>query len=115
MNYAFLITVIAVILIILAIASFTNFELDSTHYDRLKWVVTRWDYLVVFIALIVKTFEVPYGIETVALVAGIGACLAGLMNISNKSFYTPIPMDIEGLKYLDADEDEEIEGVEVDE
>lgn len=114
MNYLFLGIVLAVIVAILAIASFGNFELDSVHYDRLKWLVIRWDYIVVFIALIVKTFEMPYGVETVAIVAGIGALLAGLMNISSKSFYEPIPMDIEGLKYLDADDDE-IEGELADE
>lgn len=114
MNYLFLVIVLAVIIAILAIASFGNFELDSVHYDRLKWLVIRWDYIVVFIALIVKTFEMPYGVETVAIVAGIGALLAGLMNISSKSFYEPIPMDIEGLKYLDADDDE-IEGEVADE
>ena len=112
MDYLFLLIVLAVIVAILAIASFGSFELDSEHYDRLKWIVIRWDYIVVFIALIVKTFNMPYGVETVAVVAGIGALLAGLMNISSKSFYEPIPMDIEGMKYL---EDDEIEGEEVDE
>ena len=42
MEYAFLITVLAVVVIVLAIASFTNFELDSVHYDRLKFVVINW-------------------------------------------------------------------------
>ncbi len=112
MNYLFLIIVLAVIVAILAIASFGEFELDSEHYDRLKWVVIRWSYIVVFIGLIAKTFNIPYGTETVTIVAGIGAMLAGLMNISSKAFYEPIPMDIEGLKYL---EDEEIEGEEADE
>ena len=112
MNYLFLIIVLAVIVAILAVASFTNFELDSEHYDRLKWLVIRWDYIVVFIGVIVKTFNVSYGVETVVVVAGIGALLAGLMNISSKAFYEPVPMDIEGLKYL---EDDEIEGEEVDE
>ena len=112
MNYLFLIIVLAVIVAILAVASFTNFELDSEHYDRLKWLVIRWSYIVVFIGVIAKTFNLPYGTETVTIVAAIGAMLAGLMNISSKAFYEPIPMDIEGLKYL---EDDEIEGEEVDE
>ena len=114
MEYAFLITVLAVVAIVLAIASFTNFELDSVHYDRLKFVVINWSYLVVFIGLLVKTFNFSYGTETVTVVAGLGAMLAGLIGISNREFYKPIPMDIEGMKYLDAD-DEEIEGVEVNE
>lgn len=112
MNYLFLIIVLAVIVVILAVASFTNFELDSEHYDRLKWLVIRWSYIVVFIGVIAKTFNIPYGTETVTVVAAIGAMFAGLMNISSKAFYEPVPMDIEGLKYL---EDDEIEGEEVDE
>lgn len=112
MNYLFLIIVLAVIVAILAIASFSNFGLDSEHYDRLKWLVIRWSYIVVFIGVIAKTFNIPYGTETVTVVAAIGAMLAGLMNISSKAFYEPVPMDIEGLKYL---EDDEIEGEEVDE
>lgn len=86
MNYIFPIAVFATVAIVLAIASFTNFELDNYHYDRLKWVVLRWSYLVVFIGLIVKTFDIPYGTETVTLVAGLGAMLAGFLGISKKNW-----------------------------
>lgn len=86
MSYIFLILVIAVVAAVLAIAMFTNFRLDDEHYDRLKWVVIRWSYLVTFIGLIVKTFAVPYGMETVILVGGIGAMLAGLLGISNQAY-----------------------------
>lgn len=86
MNYAFLIAVVAVVAIVLVIASFTNFGLDNLHYDRLKWVVIRWTYLVTFLGIIVKTFSIPYGIETVTLVAGFGAMLAGLLGISNTNY-----------------------------
>lgn len=86
MNYIFPIAVFATVAIVLAIASFTNFELDNFHYDRLKWVVLRWSYLVVFIGLIVKTFDIPYGTETVTLVAGLGAMLAGFLDISKKNW-----------------------------
>lgn len=86
MNYIFLILVIAAVAAVLAIAMFTNFRLDDEHYDRLKWVVIRWSYLVTFIGLIVKTFAVPYGMETVILVGGIGAMLAGLLGISNQAY-----------------------------
>ena len=86
MNYLFLIIVLAVIVAILAVASFTNFELDSEHYDRLKWLVIRWSYIVVFIGVIAKTFSIPYGTETVTVVAGIGAMLAGLLGISNSNY-----------------------------
>lgn len=86
MSYIFLILVIAAVAAVLAIAMFTNFRLDNEHYDRLKWIVIRWSYLVTFIGLIVKTFAVPYGMETVILVGGIGAMLAGLLGISNQAY-----------------------------
>lgn len=86
MDYTFLIAVVAVVLIVLAIASFTNFGLDDEHYDRLKWIVTKWAYLVTFIGILAKTFEIPYGVETVTVVAGFGAMLAGLLGISNTNY-----------------------------
>ena len=72
MNYLFFIIVIAVVIAVLWIASFTNFELDDAHYDRLKWVVLKWGYIVAFIGVIVKAFNMPYGVETVTIVGAIG-------------------------------------------
>lgn len=86
MNYLFLIITLAVIAVVLLIAGFTKFRLTNEGYDRLKWIVIRWSYIVVFIALIAKTFKMPYGLETVAVVTGFGAMLAGLMGISNKNY-----------------------------
>lgn len=86
MNYIFLISVVAVVLAVLVIASFTSFGLDNEHYDRLKWVVIRWSYLVTFIGIIAKTFTMPYGMETVTVVAGIGAMLAGLLGIADGNY-----------------------------
>lgn len=86
MNYIFLISVIAVILAVLVLASFTNFGLDNEHYDRLKWIVIRWSYLVTFIGIVAKTFNMPYGMETVTVVAGIGAMLAGLLGVANTNY-----------------------------
>ena len=75
MYYIFFISVVAIVFAVLAVAMFTNFRLDDEHYDRLKWVVIRWSYLVTFIALIVKTFDIAYGIETVTIVAALVQCL----------------------------------------
>ena len=69
MKYLFLIITIAVVLGVLLIATFSKFKLTDEQYDRLKAVVIKWQYLVVFIALIVKTFDVQYGIETVTIVS----------------------------------------------
>lgn len=104
MNYIFPIAVFATIAIVLGVASFTNFELDNYHYDRLKWVVIRWSYLVVFIGLIVKTFDIPYGTETVTLVAGLGAMLAGFLGISKSNWDGE---EIDEYEDLDGDETEE--------
>jgi hypothetical protein len=76
-----------IILLVLTIAACTDFELDDEHYDRVKWIVIRWDAIVVFTGLIVKTFEIPYGVETVMIVAGIGVMLAELLDISSHNYY----------------------------
>lgn len=86
MNYIFLIAVIGIIAVVLGIAMFTNLELDDKHYDRLKWLVKRWHYITVFVGLIAKTFNIPYGVETVTIVAGFGALMAGMMNISTSNW-----------------------------
>ena len=75
-----------IVVAILCIAAFGKFKLTNEGYDRLKAVVIKWSYLVVFIGLIVKTFDIPYGVETVTIVAGIGAMFAGLLGISNVNF-----------------------------
>lgn len=98
----FFIITILLIAAVLVIAVFTRFRLSDEQYDRLKWIVTRWDYFVVFIALIVKTFEVPYGLETVTIVGGIGAMLAGLLHISNQTYEENKKI----LEYQDTDENQ---------
>lgn len=87
MSYLFLIIVIAVVAVVLGIAAFTNLELDNWHYERLKWVVMRWSFLVTFIGVIVKTFQIPYGIETTTIVAALGALMAGILGISTTNYY----------------------------
>lgn len=87
MDYLFLIITLAVIFIVLGIATFSKLTLSNEQYDRLKSVVTKWDYIVIFIALIVKLFNVTYGLETVAVVAGLGAMLAGILGIANKNYH----------------------------
>lgn len=86
MNYIFPIAVFTTAAIVLAVASFTNFELDNYHYDRLKWVVIRWSYLTTFIGLVATTLEMPYSTETVTLACGIGAMLAGFLGISKSNW-----------------------------
>ena len=87
-SYIFMIAVLIAVAAILLFATFGKFTLSHEQYDRLKWVALHWDILVVFIALVVKLFNVPYGQETVTLVAGIGAALGGLIGVSNKNFHS---------------------------
>lgn len=87
MNYIFLVIVVLVVVAVLAIAAFTNFALDNEHFDRLKWLAMKWHYITAFVALLVKLFEFPYGMETVLVVAGIGALMAGLLGLSTKNYY----------------------------
>lgn len=86
MKYAFLMITLIVVVGVLLVATFSKFQLSNEQYDRLKKTVTKWHYLVAFIALIVTTFNVVYGKETVTLVAGLGAMLAGLLGISNTNY-----------------------------
>lgn len=94
MTYMFLIIVIAVVIGIISVAAFTNLCLDNEHYDRLKWLADRWDYIGVFIAVLVKLFDFPYGMETVEVVIALGALMAGILGVSAKNY----------------EKDEEIEG-----
>ena len=84
----FLIITILVIVAVLGIAFFMNLEFEDWQYDRLKKLVMRWDYIVAFVGLIATTFSIRYGVETVTIVGGIGALLAGLLGISAKNYYT---------------------------
>lgn len=87
MDYLFLIIVLLVIVGVLVIAGATGIHLDDYHYDRLKWVVERGHYVVVFVGVLAKTFDFPYGTETVTVVAALFAMLAGLLGISSKNYY----------------------------
>jgi nitrogen fixation-related uncharacterized protein len=99
MKYAFLIITLAVVAAVIGIAALTNFRLDDEHYDRLKSLAMKWHYITAFVAAIVKVFEVPYGVETVAIVAAVGALMAGLLGVSTKQYnqlqnmYVPEPED----------------------
>ena len=118
-SYVFMLAVLAVVAAILLIATFTKFKLNNEQYDRLKWIVVRWGYLVIFVGLIVKLFDVPYGVETVTIVGGIGALLGGLLGISSKQFKgagleqmfnEDLLKEIVGYKELEEEENEEEEG-----
>lgn len=89
---------------------------NSKVYDTLKFIaLTVLPAIETLWLTLGNIWHFPYVVEIGATIAAIDVFLGALIGISTKNFYKPIPMDIEGLKYIDADEDEEIEGVEVDE
>lgn len=88
---------------------------NSKVYDILKFVaLTVLPAIETLWLTLGNIWHFPYVVEIGATIAAVDVFLGALIGISAKNFYKPIAMDIEGLKYLDA-EDEEIEGVEVDE
>ena len=108
-DYLFFIIVIAAVLAAIAVAIFTNFHLTDEKYERLKWLTIRWSYITTFLGLIVKTFDIPYGLETVTVVAGIGALMAGLLGVSIKNYDKTMKMYVEEPEgsYIDYDFSEE--------
>ena len=86
---------------------------NSKVYDALKFVaLTVLPAIETLWLTLGNIWHFPYVVEVGATIAAIDVFLGALIGVSNKNFNKPIPMDIEGLQYL---EDEEIEGDETDE
>lgn len=85
-NYIFLIAVIAVLLISVAFVTIHGVNLTNEQYDRLKKVVMQWAAIVTFLGVIVAVFKVPYGQETIEVVAAIGALLSHIVGESDKNY-----------------------------
>ena len=85
-NYIFFISVIVVLAIAVCFITYRGLHLDNDQYDRLKSIVINWSAIVALLAAIVSTFPgIPYGTETITVVAAIGAFLAKCLNVSNKN------------------------------
>lgn len=105
-QYAFLITTLAVLLVAVAFVTLHGVMLSNDQYDRLKKIVIRWSGITTFLGVIVATFDFPYGEETITVVAAIGAFMAYMLNISDKSYNdgAAIYDDDEALEDGDLDE-----------
>lgn len=105
-QYAFLITTLAVLLVAVAFVTLHGVRLSNDQYDRLKTIVIRWSGITTFLGVIVATFNFPYGEETITVVAAIGAFMAYMLNISDKSYNdgAAIYDDDEALEDGDLDE-----------
>jgi len=85
-QYAFLITTLAVLAVAVIFVTLHGVRLSNEQYDRLKNIVIKWSGITTFLGVIVATFSFPYGEETITLVAAIGAFMAYMLNISDKSY-----------------------------
>ena len=86
MKYAFLISVLVILAIAVSFITLRGICLDNDQYDRLKKIVIKWSGIVTLLGVIVATFSVPYGEETITIVAAVGAFLAYCLNVSDKSY-----------------------------
>jgi len=85
-KYAFLITVIVVLGIAITAITLYGIKLNNEQYDRLKGIVIKWSAITTLLGVIVATFNVSYGAETITVVAAIGVFLARCLNVSVANF-----------------------------
>lgn len=86
-NYIFLIVVLAVLAVAVIGITLHGVQLNNDQYDRLKGIVLKWSGIVTFLGVLVSTFHISYGEETITVVAAIGAFLAYMLGISDKNYF----------------------------
>ena len=72
-NYIFLIVVLAVLAVAVIGIILHGVQLTNDQYDRLKGIVLKWSGIVTFLDVLVSTFHISYGKETITVVAAISA------------------------------------------
>ena len=85
-KYAFLIGVIVVLGIAITAITLYGIKLNNEQYDRLKGIVIKWSAITTLLGVIVATFRVPYGAETITVVAAIGAFMARCLDVSASNY-----------------------------
>lgn len=87
-------------------------KLSNKSYDILKtfaWIVVP---ALTFIGAVCIIWNVPFAEQITATLAAFDTFLGTLLKTSNYQYNKPDEMDVSDISYID---DEEIEGVEVDE
>lgn len=88
-------------------------KLSNKTYDALKWVaLTLLPAIEVLWLALGKIWNFPYVVEIGASIAAVDVFLGTLLGVNNIQYNKPAEMDVSDLTYI---EDEEIEGVEVNE
>lgn len=83
-------------------------KLSNRTYDILKWVA-----LVVIpasatlVLTVGKIWGLPYYDNIGATISAIGLFIAAVIGVSNKDYYQIEPIDIEGMEYIEDEEDEQ--------
>ena len=85
-NYLFLIVVLTVLTLGVSVITFIDFSLSDEQFKRLRSIVLKWPGLITLLGVIITTFDIPYGEETVTLVAAIGTFAAYCLGISSKVY-----------------------------
>lgn len=92
-------------------------KISNQLYDILKYVaMILIPALVVLVLTVGKIWNLPYYDNIGATISAIGVFLGSLLGLSSYEHNKPYPMDISGLEYIDAvDEEAADEGADVDE
>lgn len=83
-------------------------KLSNKTYDILKWVA-----LVVIpasatlVLTVGKIWGLPYYDNIGATISAIGLFIAAVIGVSSKDYYQIEPIDIEGMEYIEDEEDEQ--------
>lgn len=83
-------------------------KLSNRTYDILKWVA-----LVVIpasatlVLTVGKIWGLPYYDNIGATISAIGLFIAAVIGVSSKDYYQIEPIDIEGMEYIEDEEDEQ--------
>lgn len=83
-------------------------KLSDRTYDILKWVA-----LVVIpasatlVLTVGKIWGLPYYDNIGATISAIGLFIAAVIGVSSKDYYQIEPIDIEGMEYIEDEEDEQ--------
>lgn len=86
--------------------------MSNKTYDRIKITALIAVPILAFLASMCSIWNVPHSEQITATLTAIDTLIGAVVVIVAREYNKPIPMDITGRKYI---EDDEIEGVEVDE
>ena len=83
-------------------------KLSDKTYNFLKWfALVAIPALEAFWLTVGKVWNFPYLTEIGTTIAAVGLFIAALIGVSSKNFYEIEPINIEGMEYIEDEEDEQ--------